>query len=551
MKKFRLLLLLMPLFLWGCSSKYYKENADKEAYDILAEKWQEEFGTTANTRISDVEAGDGDIKPAEFDTSKPLPLATAVSFATANNRNYKSSRENLYLSALNLSLERYNFTPKFFGLISAGYKHNPGDESVDASSRFGVSQTLADGTEVAANISSNWLEYLTGSSRSSLGTALGATISRPLLRGAGRKIAQENLTQAERSTIYDMRDFARFRKTFVVDIVSEYYGVLQTLDQVENARRNYENLKVIEDRVVLSGEVGSQPKFEAGQARQRTLQAWDSYIRSQQSSKQSYDNFKITLAISTDQELELEPGELKALENVNMEDVDIDVEAAIKLALDTRLDLQNSFDQVEDSKRKLEIALDNLGIKLDLKASANVSSDGKTDLANFQFDDGSYALGLDTDFDLDRKSERNSYRRALISVMQRQRSYELKVDQVKQQVRQACRDLKQAADRYKIQMLSLTLAEKRVEGDKINQEEGRATTRDLLESQADLLQAQNAKTDALISFTLAQLRFYRDIGMLEVKTDGNAELDTVAKAIGDGLKMEKNKSELLKPSGFQ
>ena len=42
----------------------------------------------------------------------------------------------------------------------------------------------------------------------------------PLLRGGGRAVTLEPLTQAERNLLYDVRDYARFRKLFYQSITT-------------------------------------------------------------------------------------------------------------------------------------------------------------------------------------------------------------------------------------------------------------------------------------------------------------------------------------------
>jgi len=76
----------------------------------------------------------------------------------------------------------------------------------------------------------------------SIGSVLTASVTQPLLRGAGRRIAQENLTQAERNVLYQIRSFNRYRQLFVVTIVNDYYRVLQQRDTVTNAENNYKGV---------------------------------------------------------------------------------------------------------------------------------------------------------------------------------------------------------------------------------------------------------------------------------------------------------------------
>jgi len=157
---------------------------------------------------------------------------------------------------------------------------------------------------------------------------------------------------------------------------------------------------------------------------------------------------------------------------------------------------------------------------MNLLAGANVDSKPYTRFADLQFQDGAYNLGFELDLPLDRLTERNAYRQSLIAWTQQKRSYDLDCDQVKLGVRKAYRDLLKEADSYRIQLKSLSLAEMRFESTSMLQQAGRATTRDVLDSQKDLLEAQNAATNALVRHTIAKLVLFRDVGILEVRPDG-------------------------------
>ena len=51
-------------------------------------------------------------------------------------------------------------------------------------------------------------------------------------------------------------------------------------------------------------------------------------------------------------------------------------------------------------------------------------------------------------------------------------------------------------------------------------EPNRAITRDVLEAQASLLAAQNARMSALVNYMTASLSFARDVGTLQLRPDG-------------------------------
>ncbi|MFB0524440.1 MAG: TolC family protein [Phycisphaerae bacterium] len=508
----------------GCSTEYYKADADEEAYKIIISKWHDSFGQKANYRISDAPPSPNDIKIDEaVPPSSVLSLAQAVALATAQNRDYQSQKETLYKKALRLTGERYKYALKWFGTIDTTYtdnKSNGDDVELNASGGISKSELLLDGIIVNTRIVIDWARFLTGDPRTTLGSVLSGDVTVPVLGAGAGKAARENLTQAERDVLYEIRTFNRFRKTFVVSIVNDYYRVLQQKDAVTNAKNNYDTKVELRRRSEMAADAGVVPPFEVDQAEQSELNARDSYIRAQQSYEQSLDEFKIRLSLPTDAEVVLDQNELKALEKIGISELDYAPEVAIETALVRRLDLANSIDEVEDAARKVELAAEGLGVQLNLVGSLDVDSPDKTKFTRLQFHEGIYSLGGQADLPLDRKSQRNAYREWLITFTQRQREYENDVDEVKLDVRQAYRKLEEEAESYRTQQKSLELAENRVESTRLFWELGRAQTRDLLESQDALLQAQNRLTAALVAHTIAKLNFFRDVGILEVRPDG-------------------------------
>jgi len=505
----------------GCSSKHYKAKADEEVYQIIDSKWKDSFGHKANYTVSDVPQSPNDIQIEKaVPQSGVLSLAQAVAMATAHNREYQRQKEQLYLTALDLTLARHQFARQWFGTIDAQYLREGEDEQVSYGGEKGFNKLLAAGATISANIALDWARFLTDDPRSTLGSVLSANVVQPLLRGSGRKVVQENLTQAERDALYQIRWFNRFRKTFVVSIVNDYCRVLQQRDAVTNAENSYNSIVKWRERLEMEADEGLTARFQVDQAEQSELNARDSYVRAQQSYEQQLDEFKIRLSLPTDAKIELDQNELKALKEIGIVEPNYTPDAATETALARRLDLANSRDAVDDAARKVVVAEDNLGAELDLIGSAGVSSTPKTDYRRLKFHKGTYTLGLQADLPLDRKAERNAYREALIVLAQQQRAYENDVDQVKLNVRQAYRKLREEAESYGTQQKALELAKMRVEASPLLWEAKRITARDFLESQDALLLAENKLTAALIDHTIAKLNFFQDIGLLQVRPDG-------------------------------
>ena len=510
----------------GCSPEHYKADADKEVYKIIDSKWHDSFGQKANYIISDIPPSPNNAQNELNVSSTVISLAQAVATATANNRNYQDQKETLYLIALDLTLTRYQYVPQWFGTIDGEYFKEGSEEDlrVATSGGFEHMRLLANGVIFTTGLAIDWVRFLTGDSRTTLGSVLSASLAAPLLGNGSGKIDQENLTQAEREVLYQIRSFNRFRKIFVVSIISDYYDVLQRRDRVINEENNYKRVAESKRRLEMEAEAGRRSAIDVDEAGQDVLRAEASYVAAQQNYEQQLDRFKIRLSLPTDADVILDQNELNALEVIGISEPGYALDEAMETALLGRLDLANSMDRIDDALRKVILAADGLGPQLNLIGDINVDSKEKTDLTRLQFHEGRYSVGLETDLPLDRKAQRNAYRESLIALEQQQREYENDVDEIKFQVRQAYRKLKEKAESYRIQKDSLNLARRRVENNELLLDAGRGTVRILLQSQDALVQAQNDVTAALVDHLDAKLSFFRDVSILQVRPDGMWEI---------------------------
>ncbi|HNT34576.1 MAG TPA: TolC family protein [bacterium] len=515
----KLILTLAVLLLFtGCGAEYYRRSADKEAYRIIQDKSQAVEEMPAGFHI---ESATIPADATALFVPEELNLIDAVEIAVANSRAYQTRKENLYLQALSLSSSRHEFDPIFSGKISGDLNHDAANrESFSGILSTGVSKMLATGADLSAAISTSAFRYISsGDAASAAGTAFSAGLVQPLLKGAGRDVTLENLTQAEREMVYGIREFVRYRKSFSIGIAKRYYDLLQRADEIRNASRNYENLQYLRNRTENMAQAGRAASFEVDQAYQRELQAWDNCVRTQERYSGALDEFKLDLGIPTDLPIRLATSELEIIETRGLEDFRITVEEAVQTALEKRLDIKTQWERVEDAKRKVTVAKNNLKPRLDLILDYSAKTDASQPL---DFGDGedSYSVGADLDLPLDKKSDRNAYRRSLINLASAQRSLEQATDEVKLQVRDAYRALEQARQTYDIQRESLRLAQQRAESTQLLQQAGRAVTRDVLEAEQDLLDAKNALTRALIAHLNARLDLFIAMESLRIDEGG-------------------------------
>ncbi len=536
--------LLLAVAVAGCTSAHYRTAADRAAYGAIRQKAPAVKNMDPAFTIEQTNAVElanlpvvtnavdylGPHGEAERGASR-VRLEDALRIAIHHSRSYQSRKEQLYLSALSLTLARHQFTPIFSAGGSAAYNvtatespalsdHFVEDRSVSASGDAGGSWLIRDVGRLTTAFTADFLRFVSGDPRLATSSKLSATFVRPLWRDAGFKQQMESLTQAERDLLYALRDFTQYRKDFSVGIASAYYNVLGNRDAVRNSFLNLQSSRRNADRTRALAQEGRVAGTDLGRQEQQELTAESTWINAVRSYKQALDNFKIQLGLQVDANLVLDDGELAALQ---IQHPDISVEDSARLALASRLNYMTTQDQLADAERKVKVAENLLKPRVDFLANASLASDPNK---NYSLPDPqryAWNAGLDVDPGLDRTSERNSYRAALIARNRAARSLEEQEDQIKLQVRDGWRTLDQAKRNYEISEIGVHIAERRVENQSLLAEWGRSRAQDQVDAQNDLIASKNQRTQALVTHTIARLQFWNNMGILYIKADGQWE----------------------------
>ena len=512
--------LLAFLLLTGCSQSNYKKQADKDVYAILKKVEADIFGKSSEFSISSGKKAKDvtsvKVLNARSQRSKvTLSLDEALTYAIANSREYQSEKEKLYLTALTLTGERHNFRPNFFGGTRTDYSRlSDGERTGTASSDVGANQALLAGGSLGINIANDLLKYFTGDPRRSAASVLSLNITQPLLRGAGQKIAAERLTQANRNVVYAVRDYTHFQNTFSVEIVNDYFDLLQLKNVIFNEFNNYESRRA--NREYLTAREDRESPEAQGDAEQDELQAKNRYISSITTYRNSLDRFKITLGLPQTTELRLEDKEIDLIRKAGAKSLHLVSQEAFLVALDHRLPLFNQIDRFEDNKRQVAIAANQLKADLNIVGGSSLANDGgATDYTDFDFKNVRTTVGLQLNLPLDRLRERNNYRATLINFESATRTLGQNFDELRNLLDLRIRELEQFRQTYQIQQNAVVLAKKRVEGNQLRLKAGTVIFRRLSESQDALISAQNAETRALVDYLSARLNLLIDLGVLQ------------------------------------
>lgn len=489
-----------------------------------------------------------------------LTLVQALEIGALNSSEYQKMKEQVFQAALDVNLQRdqYGFTVDAevshkIGADSTITSTNPTGETVKSeysSGSLSLSKNLKSGAKLAASVVTSVgvdvISLLSGDVVTTKGITGDASISIPLLRNAGRHIAAESLTQAEQSLIYTMYQLERYKKTFAVNVVSNYLNVLQQSDQIKNAAENYRNLITSTRRTQRLSDAGRSTVIEVNQTLQKELTARANWIKAMQSYENGLDSFKTLLGLPADADIELDRGVLDTLntkyadmaEAVNADatdetdetgeelqppsmagasELEMDEDEAIQLAFENRLDLKVSEGKVYDAQRNVVIKANALKAEVTLLGTASSSNDGGTSL---ELDENVLNALLTIDLPIERTSERNAYRNSYITLEQAVRDLQSLEDDIKLSVRQNLNQMQAARESLAIQTRAVSVAESQAKSTDMFFEAGRSELRDLLEAQEALLTARNSLTSAVVQYRTAELQFQRDTGILKIDDKG-------------------------------
>jgi len=329
----------------GCSRTEYRLQADREAYGVIAERnadprWQTaDYSIEMDPRSRYFDPCDPDSPPmppddpasnqymqivdgkkgwkhwhdngdrielenpawrealAEYveigeDDSVKLNIDSALKLAYIHSPSHQNQLETLYVSALDVTAERFRLDTQFFGGYGAKYAHNgslippalrfdpvlgrfavnpaiPGAESnrVTLGGTSAADPTLqarkrnAMAGELIVGFANSFVIDFTGSGANLAASLANFSFVQPLLRGAGRDIALEQLTIVERALLANLRAYHQYRQGFYTQVaigelgvagpqrggastviagfsgqgfVSGYIGLLQQLQQIRN-----------------------------------------------------------------------------------------------------------------------------------------------------------------------------------------------------------------------------------------------------------------------------------------------------------------------------
>lgn len=323
-----------------------------------------------------------------------IKLDQAMELAVINSREFQNRREDLYLAALPVTLERFAFAPQAFLAEEAIRERTGRQSSVGQQNRWrfnsdtGFSKLFSTGALLLVSFANRTAIDLTGNGPHTTSVSdVNLDLVQPLLRGGGRAVTLEPLTQAERNLLYEIRSYARFRKEFfnfitgggnlgtplvftsglgrnalapgsvslntaigvrpqllpgaagridlAVGAVADSQGYLPTLTlaaAVNNSQKNVRNLEKILQLFRAYEEGGEVGSLQVGQVEQDLLSSRSRLLQDQRALRDALDIFKTQLGIPLNLLIDLDDAPIQPITR-QLENLESTIQQAEELSV--------------------------------------------------------------------------------------------------------------------------------------------------------------------------------------------------------------------------
>ena len=293
--------------------------------------------------------------------SKPsiLTMEKAFQLALVNSRGYQFQLENIYVNALPVTLQRFSFQPQFLVGISPttavggngaslgggigpavspanSFLYNTRETGAQLSTLnlgtvAGVGKLFDNGTRVLASFANSIVFNFVGRNpaQPTVRSFLPIQAIVPFLRGGGRAITLEALTQAERNLLYSVRLFAKYRQEFTVTTLVQaqsvtfgttattvgpsigggptdpgigFLNLVEDIQIVENYRKNLAVFERIAEvyKELINGESSGLSTLQLDQILQNGQSARSQLIQSRTTYRNDLDQYKLQLGMPPD-----------------------------------------------------------------------------------------------------------------------------------------------------------------------------------------------------------------------------------------------------------
>ena len=398
--------------------------------------------------------------------------------------------------SLNLSPFQYTRSTSFDNYNTQWYTRKSMSSGLD----FRISQPIkwTDGTLTLSN-SFNWQDddnQSFGAKSTSFSNNLSLNLEQPIFTYNKTKMQLKRLEfNLEKAKI----QYALAQLNIEKNVTSAFYGVYQAYKRLVTAREAFQSQKENYELIKNKVEQGLIAQEELFQAEVTLATNENSLADTEMSYENTKDQFKQTLGLPLDIDISILP-------NIQIDPVQVDVNQAVKYALDQRMEIRQQQIAIEEGIFSLIEAKDNNKFKGSISARVGLMGQGDKFNGAFSKPDDNETIGVTLTVPLwDWGARKANIRSSELSNENTEISNAEERKSIMLDVRQLCRELPKLLRQIDIARQTVSNAVRTYDINVEKYRNGALTGMELKNQQTQLTDAKNALTDAIISYKLRLL----------------------------------------------
>jgi outer membrane protein len=460
-----------------------------------------------------VSADGPDPRTSSQAAKETLTLAQAVAEALLHNDRIAGQLDSTEQAALSVRLAKNNFQPKIVPNIQGSFGQT---DIANQTYRVDLLQRFTSGSEVRLGVgtaSAQIPSTIPGEGDVHYYNAdTTLTFSQPLLRGFGPSVARRALTSAEVRQADAARQKSLTEQQVALDVAAQYYRLVAQQTLIDVARRGLDRSRKLREASEAKLDVGSVSQLDVFRAQELVAQAEIQLFDSEAAAEDARDQ----LCYLTGREPGVPFDVVAAIPRVT---ASMDVEAAIAIAMEKRVDLQSAIATAADAARSISFARNQLLPQFDVNLALTRRETADTFLDSFSLKGYRFATFFTITMPIDRTPQIVDYQTALINRDRGQREIEMLRRRIANDVRRAVREADRAARGLAAAEFTVNIARQEVEVAQARYERGLSNNLDVVTAQVNLLNAESRQISALAEQALGQLTLRATVGVFDPRTD--------------------------------
>jgi outer membrane protein TolC len=340
---------------------------------------------------------------------------------------------------------------------------------------------------------------------------LRASIKQPLLRGFGVEynLAPIRAAQYGKRTAYRNLYIAQSR--LIMQTIQAMYDVARLEAIVELEKESVQRIKNFCASTRVKERIGMCNALDVYRAEIELKHAEEGLNQSLDRLQDAKDGVRDLLSLDWDQEIEITVP-------LEYEPVQVPIEEAIEVALTHRIEVDQARDHIQESRRLMRQAKDNL--RPDLNLAVDYTSFAYDEMFTRSWStkrESTWGFGLTTSSDLYKVNENAAYEQSIINSDEAMRNEEQLRENIILDVKRVIRTLARTEEKMAGQEEQILNSQKESRLAKLKFAHGLANNFDLIQSEKNLRAAQNGLISALIEHKITTFKLLAILGTLADK----------------------------------